>query len=546
MKPLIRPVPTSATFGRRQAPASPSSGRLSSSSIRVDGRNPARRRLGRSPPASIDAMSSGASLARSWRRARSASRRARQSARSASLLEPVLAESRAACASRPAACRSSLPTKAWRKLPGVAVRAGRWDRSHRRSPNRDRPAPATRRRRGRRRSGPTASRCCGGQHRRPRLEGAKLRRRRVRSAGPAAPSRSPVARPKRQAVSVSTGSHSIVAARPLRARADDLLGKREVDPADAAVAPRLVDHRAAAFRLAGKRGAHRLDQRAGSPGSTLRMPSSSGHSAGGSALASALCTATWTIFGVKRSVSTPATSIRAASASPIRSSSQARSATQSTGIDVRRRVRPWRAARRAARYAPSATRAACPSAASGSTGTRRSRRPTASAPRPSVCAGRARRRSTGRAAPSRDIRPAGAAGKRRCRRRFAADTSSTALSSAPPSCDALTAMAAAQQTPSGAGGAARAPAAARRPAAQAPASRAQRPPPTRSGRALVRIASLAGHGDLDRLRRLLLRRASTGRTSAADDEQRATMMSTISSRTWRRLLPSAASRCIAP
>ena len=67
-------------------------------------------------------------------------------------------------------------------------------------------------------------------------------------------------------------------------------------------------------------------------GSSWPIPSSSGHSAGGSALASALCTATCVIFGVKRSVSTPATSIRAASASPIRSSNQARSATQSTGF----------------------------------------------------------------------------------------------------------------------------------------------------------------------------------------------------------------------
>ncbi len=61
------------------------------------------------------------------------------------------------------------------------------------------------------------------------------------------------------------------------------------------------------------------------------MPFSSGHSAGGSALASALWTPTCTIFGVNRSVSTPATSIRAPSASPMRSSSQARSATQSAG-----------------------------------------------------------------------------------------------------------------------------------------------------------------------------------------------------------------------
>src|SRR4029079_3643672 len=67
-------------------------------------------------------------------------------------------------------------------------------------------------------------------------------------------------------------------------------------------------------------------------GSYLRIPSSSGQSAEGSELASALWTATWTIFGVKRSASTAAMSSRAASASPKRNRSQARSATQSTGF----------------------------------------------------------------------------------------------------------------------------------------------------------------------------------------------------------------------
>src|SRR6476620_4375318 len=71
------------------------------------------------------------------------------------------------------------------------------------------------------------------------------------------------------------------------------------------------------------------------PASYLRIPSCIGHSAGGSAFASALCTATCTIFGVNLSVLTPATSIRPASASPIRSSSQARSAAQSTGLTSR-------------------------------------------------------------------------------------------------------------------------------------------------------------------------------------------------------------------
>ena len=58
-----------------------------------------------------------------------------------------------------------------------------------------------------------------------------------------------------------------------------------------------------------------------------------------------------------------------ASASPMRSSSQARSAAQSTGLTSTAPA-PSRAARRAARYAPSARRAAYPSAASGSKGMR--------------------------------------------------------------------------------------------------------------------------------------------------------------------------------
>ena len=70
-------------------------------------------------------------------------------------------------------------------------------------------------------------------------------------------------------------------------------------------------------------------------GSYFPIPSSIGHSAGGSAFANALCTATCIIFGVKRLVSTPATSKRAASASPRRRRSHARSATQSTGFTAR-------------------------------------------------------------------------------------------------------------------------------------------------------------------------------------------------------------------
>ena len=223
--------------------------------------------------------------------------------------------------------------------------------------------------------------------------------------------RSPAARPNRQAVRlidrVPFDGHR---AAGVGAGPDDLLGKLQVDPADPAAAARIVDLRRRGFRLAGS-DAHIAstswrDVRIVSADAVLRA----GTAPAGSALASALCTPTWNILGVKRSTSTPATSIRAASASPIRSSSQARSAAQSTGLTSRgARARP--AAHCAARYAPSATRAACPSAASASRGRPRWRRATASR------RGRADRiepPDDPRVAPrvSPDIRPAAAAAAR--------------------------------------------------------------------------------------------------------------------------------------
>ena len=75
-------------------------------------------------------------------------------------------------------------------------------------------------------------------------------------------------------------------------------------------------------------------------GSTLPSRVSSGHSADGSLLASALCTATWRIFGVKSvDVDARRPAAARASASPIRSSSQARSAAQSAGLTSARRRR---------------------------------------------------------------------------------------------------------------------------------------------------------------------------------------------------------------
>ena len=223
-----------------------------------------------------------------------------------------------------------------------------------------------------------------------------------------------VDRPNRQAVSLSTGSHSIVAARPFAPGADHLFGERQVDPADPAVPPGVVDLRRRALRLARKRRAHRLHQRR-TPGSYLRMPSSIGHSAAGSALASALCTPTWTILGVKRSVSTPATSMRAASASPSRSSSQARSATQSTGLTPRgaRTLASKRVAQRDMRPARRDRRIHPPHQGRQESAARVAPRHRRRGPRRP---GRARRRPKGRAAPSPDIRPAAAAASRLSRR----------------------------------------------------------------------------------------------------------------------------------
>ena len=92
----------------------------------------------------------------------------------------------------------------------------------------------------------------------------------------------------------------------------------------------LLDIRRRPFRLAGQRGANRRDQRR-DPGLDLGQFRFDRAHRRRVAVASADCSATWRIFGVKRSVSMLATSNRAASASPIRSSSHARSAAQSAG-----------------------------------------------------------------------------------------------------------------------------------------------------------------------------------------------------------------------
>src|SRR5437764_2948065 len=163
-------------------------------------------------------------------------------------------------------------------------------------------------------------------------------------------------------------------------------------------------------------------------GSYLRIPSSSGHNAAGSALASPLWTATWTIFGVNRSASTPATSSRAASDSPSRSRSQARSATQSTGWTL---AGAWTRASRALRSAICAQREAIGVAIRRISVDRNGplARPQGSSPSPALRGSRAPTvQGSRRAQPGYST---GGAGGPNVVAGF--DTSSTAVSSAPPS-----------------------------------------------------------------------------------------------------------------
>ena len=266
------------------------------------------------------------------------------------------------------------------------------------------------------------------------------------------------------------------------------------------------------------------------------MPFSRGHSAAGSELASALCTPTCTILGVNRSASTAATSIRAASASPSRSRSHERSATQSIGLTLAGAA-PWRARRREARYAPSARRSACASAASASRGTPARRAPRRLAEpcvrgstRPTIHGSRRAQPgySTGGLADGRlptdssrdllDRRLIGAAfGQRRGRRRSAAllgggagDGGSACVGAA---CCAIAGS------------------------ARTTAADAIR-------MSLVRIAPGRRHGHLDRMGRLLLWGRATGRTSAPITSTARTM-STIRSR-HAAAFAERGSRCIAP
>ena len=140
--------------------------------------------------------------------------------------------------------------------------------------------------------------------------------------------------PNRHAVRLSTGPQSMVAARPPPAAPTSFWARpRSIPP----MRPcrRASSSCAEAISASPASDAHIAVTSCEIRGSYFRMPVSSGHRAAASALASALWTATWVIFGVKWSVSSPLTSIRAASASPMRRSSHDRSATQSAGFTSR-------------------------------------------------------------------------------------------------------------------------------------------------------------------------------------------------------------------
>ena len=103
-----------------------------------------------------------------------------------------------------------------------------------------------------------------GDQRRARLERAEARARRLQQpVGRHDPGRAGEAEaPRRKAVDrVPFEGHGTAAAGP---GPDHFLGQGEVDPADSAMAPGIVDLRRRAFGLARERRAHRADQGADS------------------------------------------------------------------------------------------------------------------------------------------------------------------------------------------------------------------------------------------------------------------------------------------
>ena len=318
---------------------------------------------------------------------------------------------------------ASLPTNACRSCH-ASFSEGRRDRSNRRSPNRDRSSTATKRRRGRPRSAPIqpllrrSARAPA-----PGMRAAAAKRRLISRSGGIIPVA--VARPKRQAVRLSTGSHSIVDRAAVPRRRRRLSGQ-------APGRSRRSVHGGARGRSAPRRFPARRQATRTSPGPargcsrhTCGFRPASGHKRRRIGIGERALHRDLNHLGRE------AVGIDAGDQHPRRVGfAHAQQQPGAFGdpvdrIDVARRARPWRAARRAARYAPSARRSACPSAASGSTGTRRWRRPTGSAPRPSSAGSRLPTIHGSRRAQPGYSTGGGGGGRLRLA------TSSTALSSAP-------------------------------------------------------------------------------------------------------------------
>ena len=371
---------------------------------------------GRSPPASIDAIRSGASVCSS---ASGATRRRGAPEQRARRLAAADDPFDAPTSLRMAASRASLVLADERQpqLPGVASRAGRRGRSNRRSPNKGRSSTATRRRRARSRSAPMQAGRCGESigaracHARS-CGGASL----ISRSGSVMPGRGRQAEPpgcradrpgpirwsprgRCSAPAPTTFSASVRSIPPIRPR------RR---------AP--IDLRGRGFRLAGKRRAHRVDQLDDVRIDLLRCRPAAGTAPAGSALASALCTPTWNILR-REAVDVDAGDDHPRGvglAHPQQQPGALRGPIDRVHVPRRARACASSALRKRD-MRPARRQSACPSGASGSRG-----RPRCAAPRRRR-RGRARpdravRQCAGRAARGPDIRPAAEAARSFCRR----------------------------------------------------------------------------------------------------------------------------------
>jgi hypothetical protein len=208
-------------------------------------------------------------------------------------------------------------------------------------------------------------------------------------------------RPKRQAVSASTLSHSTVTARPVSAPAPTTLSASTWSMPVTGPRRRACSIRLAAL-LASPASRRTWRRSAAAPWLHLAIFSRSGHSAPGSAEASALCTATWVILGVKSDDVDAGDQHRRRIGLAHPQQQPGALGDPVDRMHRRRRRRSAPAGRCAARCAASGSAAACRAGASARTGSRRARRPTA---RPQGPTGpdRSRPPAADRAATRRDL-----------------------------------------------------------------------------------------------------------------------------------------------